>query len=456
MDKAEQALQLVPLDTAYADLYRYRARRLAADGFSAADFQALKLAEDAVHLVPGRLQEALDAARWHEVRSLAADLEAKKRLLEDRGSLRKLGEQLYEEGHIHVDPFSPGFHWFHRREERELGPLRDAAIARLAEAARVDPEWSALYKERQRALSAVRLGESTSIERSGAPEQQARDALASGDLAALQTLAARLQMSGTDSGSSTSVETPAPEVGDLPDVEPEPLAAAFAPETLLKARGLGLELEHVENVRERFRSLRRYLWRPLFSETEAGADARVTAMLPKDTPPAFRDRIVMLVTRPVLTSAGARFIPPLVAEDVLVETFEEGPAGAEVGKNGLAEALGLERRWGLSRTTLERLLQSRGPEIVKSLGLDPWKFRLVSVPPDLFGAVGERRGWGRHETWTHLDGYVATRERKLLALAGGDVRYGGDHDLIGIGMGYDSDRLLARFAVVDRRRLRAW
>jgi len=194
----------------------------------------------------------------------------------------------------------------------------------------------------------------------------------------------------------------------------------------------------------------------VFFESDSGPAARVRAMLPGDTPDALRDRIVMLVTRPILTSGGARFVPPLVEEDVLVETFEEGPAGAPVGKNGLAEALGLESRWGLARRALERLLQTRGPGIVESLGLDPWKFRLVSVPPDLFGVLGERRGWGRNEIWTHLDGYLATRERKLLALAGGDVRYGGVQDLVGVGVGYDSDRLLARFAIVDRRRLRAW
>jgi hypothetical protein len=105
---------------------------------------------------------------------------------------------------------------------------------------------------------------------------------------------------------------------------------------------------------------------------------------------------------------------------------------------------------------IERTLQEKGPEIVKSLGLDPWKFRLVCVPPDLYGALSQRRGWSKHEIWTHLDGYLATRERKLLALAGGDVRYGGFQDLVGVGAEYNSDRLLARFAIVSRGRIRAW
>jgi hypothetical protein len=449
VDLAELLLQLAPLDTAYADLYLRRARELAEPRLSRADFQALKLADEGVHSLPGQIQEAIDSGRWSQVRALAQELEAKKRLVEDRGSLRRLGELLYERHDIQVDPFSPGFHWFHHRRERELGPLRDGALAKLAQAAGLDGEWKARYQERAHALRSARLGEDTAPAESLNLEQRAREALASGSLGALQKIAERIEASGAGPSTSTSDQ-------QVPEIEAPPLTLSFQPETLRQARELGLEPEHVENERARFRFLLPYVWRPMFFESESGGEARVRAALPGDTPDALRDRIMMLVTRPILTSGGARFLPPLVEEDVLVETFEEGPAGAPVGRNGLAEALGLEHRWGQSRLALERILQARGPGIVESLGLDPWKFRLVSVPPDLFGVLGERRGWGKQEIWTHLDGYVATRERKLLGLVGGDARYGGAQDLVGVGVGYDSDRLLARFAIVDRRRLRAW
>ena len=45
---------------------------------------------------------------------------------------------------------------------------------------------------------------------------------------------------------------------------------------------------------------------------------------------------------------------------------------------------------------------------------------------------------------------------RLRALAGGDVRYGGLYDLLGISRDYDSDRVMARFAVVRRERMVAW
>jgi hypothetical protein len=453
--RAELLLELSRLDTAYADLYRQRARQLASDELSPMDFRALKNAEQMVESLPSDIQRAMDDGKWDQVRTLTEQLGTKQRDLAERGALKKLGERLYEEEEIQVDPFSPGFYWYHRREERQLPALRDEALARLEQASRIDPEWKPFYQERREGLKAVQLAE-PSKRQSGSVgqaelEQRAREALSQGNLDELKKLAGSLSQAGSG-GPGGAVRDEATE-----DVEPPPLSFKFSSETLERARQLGLEPEHFDNMRARFRGLFRHLWHPVFFESEGNLPgARVSAALPKDTPDAQRERIVMFVTRPVLSSGGARFLPPLVDEDLLIESFDEGPAGSEVGKNGLAERLGLARRWALDRMAIERILQEKGPEVVKSLGLDPWKFRLVCVPPDIFGGVGARRGWGKQEIWTHLDGYLATRQRKLLALAGGDVRYGGVYDLVGIGLQYDSDRLLARFAIVDRRRTRAW
>jgi hypothetical protein len=45
---------------------------------------------------------------------------------------------------------------------------------------------------------------------------------------------------------------------------------------------------------------------------------------------------------------------------------------------------------------------------------------------------------------------------RLRALAGGDVRFGGLYDLMSHNRDYESDRLVARFAVVRRERMVAW
>jgi len=45
---------------------------------------------------------------------------------------------------------------------------------------------------------------------------------------------------------------------------------------------------------------------------------------------------------------------------------------------------------------------------------------------------------------------------RLRALAGGDARFGGLYELLGVGRDYDSDCLVVRFAVVQRERQGTW
>ena len=176
--------------------------------------------------------------------------------------------------------------------------------------------------------------------------------------------------------------------------------------------------------------------------------------LAADTPEALRTRIEMFVLHPLINSAGVRFLPPLVAENLLVEGFEEPVAGSDMPGSGLLEALGLKRRNSLSRMEIEEVLAARGCAIVRDeLGLDPCAFRLVCVPPDTHLMVGAQRGWGTQAIWTHFDGYILTAEGRMQALAGGDVRFGGIYDIVGISRNYEADRIIARFAVVQRRRM---
>ena len=57
---------------------------------------------------------------------------------------------------------------------------------------------------------------------------------------------------------------------------------------------------------------------------------------------------------------------------------------------------------------------------------------------------------------THFDGYLVMANGRLRALAGGDARFGGLYELLGVGRDYDSDCLVVRFAVVQRERMVAW
>ena len=80
----------------------------------------------------------------------------------------------------------------------------------------------------------------------------------------------------------------------------------------------------------------------------------------------------------------------------------------------------------------------------------------MCVPPDLHLRIGLDRGWGQQQIWTHFDGYMIMEDGKRQALAGGDVRFGGIYDLLGVPLNYSSERLIVRFAVVQRKRMATW
>jgi hypothetical protein len=182
--------------------------------------------------------------------------------------------------------------------------------------------------------------------------------------------------------------------------------------------------------------------------------------LPPGSPEALQDGLAVFAIHPLVNSGGARYLPGLVAEDVLVEDFPDPADGETPAASELVKSLGLPGRRGLPRIAIEQALLTHGARILEhELGLDPRVFRLLCIPPDVYVRLGEVEGWGRQRFWTHFDGYLirtVTGQTRLQALAGGDVGYGGLYELLAVGREYDSDRLLARFAVVQRARMVAW
>jgi hypothetical protein len=81
--------------------------------------------------------------------------------------------------------------------------------------------------------------------------------------------------------------------------------------------------------------------------------------------------------------------------------------------------------------------------------------RTWCIPPDLYLRVGRERGWGQRPEWTHFDGYRVLERGRLLALVGGNSRYGGLVDLCGISPMDERENVVARFAVLRRARLGA-
>ncbi|HQR30877.1 MAG TPA: hypothetical protein PLL32_10740, partial [Anaeromyxobacteraceae bacterium] len=272
-----------------------------------------------------------------------------------------------------------------------------------------------------------------------------------GDLRRVQEISARLQRGVASPGAAAA----GPARGSGPVVQE--LTLAFPDEASARARPLGLAPVHMASVRGDVEEIFRNAWQPRPGGTEEAGlgPVRLSVEFPGDVPEALRDHLGMYLDRPFVNSSGGRYLPPLGDEDLLVEDHEEPAPGSAPVNLPLLERLGLDRRSGLSRARLERALLARGSEVVSALGLDPRAFRLVCVPPDVYVRVGQHRGWGTQPQWTHFDGYMF-QNRRWLALAGGDTRFGGVHDVVGLGRDNDLDNLVARFAVVQRRRLSGW
>jgi hypothetical protein len=290
-------------------------------------------------------------------------------------------------------------------------------------------------------------------------KQQAFEALNRGEFAKLGKMADLMEKEERG-GTERASGPPWSIAGKSPD-----LTFQFPQEVLKRARGFGLAPMRMEagsrflNLSpEELAPLYRDLWHPAFTDEisrERAGGRKKEIPLPAHAPAAFRDLVEMFTLHPFVNSGGARFVPVLAEEDVLVEDFDEPEPGTEAPPSTLLLALGFDDRRGISRIRLEKALIERGNAILGDIGMDVRIFRLVCIPPDVYGRVGSQRGWGRKPLWTHLDGYMVMKNGKLAALAGGDVRFGGLYDLVGISREYDSDRILTRFAVVQRRRMEA-
>jgi hypothetical protein len=336
-----------------------------------------------------------------------------------------------------------------------LAGLREAGLRHLDDLRAIDPGNAELYEAREHALRGVPVdtGQEAPLEEEGSSGQlqsQALQALARGDLKAVQEISARLALGGGGGGSG-------PGAGSRHDGHVPNLTHVFPDSVLRAAVRIGFAPAHVESIRSEVEELYRYAWRPRSSTEEGvgGGTVRLSVTLPADLPEALRDHLGMYLDRPFVNSGGGRYLPPLGDEDLLVEDFDEPAPGSTPANRPLLDLLGLDRRAGLSRSQIDRALLAAGIRVVEAAGLDPRLFRLVCIPPDVYVRVGSKRGWGNQPQWTHMDGFML-QNRKWLALAGGDTRFGGVFDLVGLGRDNDIENLTARFAIVQRKRLSAW
>jgi hypothetical protein len=451
---ADELVELARTDTAYGDLFLQRARELLAPELSEAQYAALEDADAELASVTDRVGHAVERGDWQQVRELTGRAAGLKRAASERGPVRSVAARVYGFDEVPVDPFSPGMSGLAGVLERDLPQLREAAVKRLERLRAADPPWAELYEARRKAIGGLELAAAAAAADDGSTSlaslrARAHKAHVDGDLDLLQRLSTQImEAEAKEGGGGRGARETARAAAEL--LEP------FSKEVCDRAARLGLAAHRVESTAEQVAERFSPTWSPAPPGDRGGGSVRLTVSVPSDAPEALRDTLGLLMSRPFVTSAGTRYMPRFVAEDVLVEDFPDPPPGGAPASAPLLDALGLSRRSGLPRKGIEKALRERGGVVVKDLGLDPRTHRLACIPVDVYTRLGRKLGWGRTETWTHLDGYMASRERKLMALAGGDVRFGGLNDLVAVGSDYDSERLLLRLALVQRRRFATW
>ena len=452
------------LDTLFKDLYLQRARALLSTVFSRGSYDAFKQNSAQIPCVEQQLRASVERSEWQRVSQLTERLRELRASVAAGSQTSKLGETVYEQAaDVPIDVFASGFNVLVGADGETLNERRNEAVSTLAALQRLDPEKSAFYGRRIADFKRLSIkgggagaAKEDKDERMDASQLQsaALSALDAGDLSKLEQMianAAKEADTKKAAPGSPAVELTEPaELGD-------DLIYTFTEETLAAAAELGLTPVRTESRRQ-FAHLVPHGWQPSFRKQEVkqwSKDKISRLSFPTETSDKAREAIEFYLLNPFINSGGTRYHVCLVAEDLLLEDFPEPESNEEVSSK-LLSMLRLNSRWGLSRTEIEEALVEHGVEVVNKLKLDPEAFRLVPIPPDLYTHMGRQRGWGQKEMWTHFDGYRVLEGGKLQALAGGDKRFGGTHDVVSFSPDYSSAKIFTRFAVVQRKRMMDW
>jgi hypothetical protein len=350
----------------------------------------------------------------------------------DKAEVELLAGKIYERQETPIDPFSPGMYKIAGIASKNLPALKQEIIQRLERLSQRDRDWQTFYLMRLRVfknlvLHTDKLDSEDLKEPVSMLEEEAIAALGNNNLAQLEQLAEKI----LDASTTRKTLTPT-ELYNERHTPPENYHCDFTRETLVAVDQLGLQKFSVPSRYDEYAPFSRFAWNPTYSNVQNNQNNVLQVPdipLPKGTPQAMKSRLQLFAIHPFINSAGVRYLPTMLAEDVLVEDFPEPEAGSNLPQSGLIQALGLNQRNHLNRIQIETALAEKGHNILRNdLGLDPAQFKIVCIPPDLHLRIGQDRGWGQQKIWTHFDGYMIMADSSKRALAGGDVRYGGIYD----------------------------
>lgn len=455
-------VEISKLDTLYKDLYLQRARTLLGSIFSRGSYVQYQENSAQIPWVEQQLRAGVERGDWNRCTELTERLRQLRASTQASSQSAKLGEAVYlRGGDITIDQFSAGLNALCGVSDESLNQRRGDALNTLLELERTDPERKEFYARRVACFKKLSIASSEAVEKpkdqrvdAGQLQLAALKALDSGDLSKLdQMIASFSNKTETKQNKSDSIDVKPADVAELGD----DLLYTFSEKTLAAARELGLAPVRTQSRRQ-FASLIPHGWQPSFRKDEVkkwSKEKLSRLTYPANTTDGAREAIDFFLLNPFINSAGVRYRVCLVVEDLLLEDFPEPDGKVEVPSK-LLSMLKLSSRWGVSRVEIEDALLEHGLEVLNELQLDPEVFRLVAVPADLYTHLGRQQGWGQKEMWTHFDGYRVLEGGKLQALAGGDKRFGGTHDVVSFSADYASSKIFCRFAVVQRKRMMDW
>ena len=457
-----QLVEMGKLDTLFRDMYLQRARTLLAPMFSRGSYLRLKENTAQIPWLEQQLRASVERSDWKRCTDLTVRLRDVRTAVEGSAPFAKLAETIYERAaDVSIDVFSSGLNVLVGVPAENVLSLRADTLNLLLRLERTDAEKKDFYSRRisdfKQLSIAANASETTKQERvdAGQLQQAALSALDAGDLAKLDQILASFsqQQPATTQKQEETVDLKPATATELGD----DLLYNFTEETLAAARELGLTPVRTQSRRQ-FAYLLPHGWQPSFrkDEVKKWSQEKLSRLtFPADTTDGAREAIDFYLLNPFINSGGTRYRVCLVAEDLLLEDFPEPDINVDLPSK-LLDRLKLNTRWGNSRVEIEDALLEHGHEVLHDLQLDPELFRLTVIPADLYTHLGPQHGWGQKEMWTHFDGYRVLEGGKLQALAGGDKRFGGSHDVVSFSPDYSSGKVMSRFAVVQRRRMMDW
>jgi len=457
-------VEIAKFDTLYRDIYLQRARELMTTLLPYSTYEATKESAASLGWIETQLRATVERGDWKRAAELTERLRTVKGAVAANSESMRVAEPVYEGlAETPIDPFSSGLHVFVGASKEQLLEWRDRAVGILSRLQRADNVKQGFYARREADLKSLEVkapgGQTQETKKTSDPSQlrqEALSALESGDLTQLDTLVQKLMEKPAATEEKKEVANTTPEATTELGND---LLYSFSEATLAAAKDLGLAPVRTRSRRE-FAHFVPLGWEPSFQrdEVKKWSKEQITRLsFPSETGDKAKEAIEFYLLNPFINSGGARYQVCLVVEDLLLEDFPEPEAKQEPANTKLLAALGLTSRWGLSRLEIENALMQHGPRILaEQLKLDPAEFRLVAIPADIYTHLASNYGWGQKEMWTHFDGYRLMGEGKLQALAGGDKRFGGTHDVVSFSRNYTSNKIMARFAVVQRKRMMSW